>query len=401
MPAQAVQFDADQVADYETAGWRAYYDREWPRLLRLTVALCQEQFRIPFPLSLRAAYDIVRASVAWAPVEHDEATVLRYLTRFYRLAARYAPIRFDPEHVAPLELQYYEVHRRLAGQPDKTELIATMTRLHAALFDLTEDDARESAEWRVRAMNTVDGITSGAATDIEGDWRRIAADLRRCYQVVGAALNQRQPAAMSAPASSNDYHFITHWRVPATAEEVSDVLADPTELVDWWPSVYLDVRVLEPGDEQGVGRVVDLYTKGWLPYTLRWQFTVTESRHPHGFTLVARGDFDGRGIWTITDRDGGADITYDWQIRADKPLLRYGSFLFKPIFAANHRWAMAKGEESLRLELARRHARTPEERAAIAPPPAATTLSPLPLLAGVAAIAGVTYAGVRLARRQA
>ncbi|MGN6673167.1 MAG: SRPBCC family protein, partial [Thermomicrobiales bacterium] len=176
---------------------------------------------------------------------------------------------------------------------------------------------------------------------------------------------------------------------------------DPTALVDWWPSVYLDVRVLEPGDERGVGRVVDLYTKGWLPYTLRWQFTVTKSRHPHGFTLVARGDFDGRGIWTITDRDGGSDITYDWQIRADKPLLKYGSFVFKPIFAANHRWAMAKGEESLRLELARRHARTPEERAAIAPPPLATTTSPLPILAGVAAIAGVTYAGVRLARRQA
>jgi hypothetical protein len=43
MQAQSAQFDADQVADYETAGWRAYYDREWPRLLRLTVALCQEQ----------------------------------------------------------------------------------------------------------------------------------------------------------------------------------------------------------------------------------------------------------------------------------------------------------------------------------------------------------------------
>jgi hypothetical protein len=31
--------------------------------------------------------------------------------------------------------------------------------------------------------------------------------------------------------------------------------------------------------------------------------------------------------------------------------LRYGSFLFKPIFAANHRWAMARGEESLKREL--------------------------------------------------
>jgi hypothetical protein len=41
-------------------------------------------------------------------------------------------------------------------------------------------------------------------------------------------------------------------------------------------------------------------------------------------------------------------------VRADKPILRYGSFILKPIFAANHRWAMARGEESLARELLRR-----------------------------------------------
>jgi hypothetical protein len=59
-------------------------------------------------------------------------------------------------------------------------------------------------------------------------------------------------------------------------------------------------------------------------------------------------------------------------VRADKPLLRYGSLIFKPIFAANHRWAMATGEQSLKLELQRRHARTPAEKSAIPPPPPPT-----------------------------
>jgi hypothetical protein len=44
----------------------------------------------------------------------------------------------------------------------------------------------------------------------------------------------------------------------------------------------------------------------------------------------------------------------------------------KPIFSANHRWAMARGEESLKLEIARRHARTPEEEARIPQPPPPT-----------------------------
>jgi hypothetical protein len=170
----------------------------------------------------------------------------------------------------------------------------------------------------------------------------------------------------------NNYHFITHWRIKGKIEEVSDILGDGLGLKRWWPSVYLGVKELEPGDERGVGRVISLYTKGWLPYNLRWQFRVTESRSPHGFTLEAWGDFNGRGIWTLEQQGEWVNVTYDWKIRADKPLLKYFSFLMKPIFSANHHWAMAKGEESLRLELARRHAKTPEERARIPAPPGPT-----------------------------
>jgi len=154
--------------------------------------------------------------------------------------------------------------------------------------------------------------------------------------------------------SANDYHFVTHWRVESTIEEVSDVLGNAVDLTRWWPSVYLAVREIEPGGAGGVGRVVELHTKGWLPYTLHWFFRVTESRSPHGFTLEAWGDFEGRGIWTFMQDGPVANITYDWRIKAEKPLLRNLSFLLKPIFSANHRWAMARGEESLRAELARR-----------------------------------------------
>ena len=44
----------------------------------------------------------------------------------------------------------------------------------------------------------------------------------------------------------------------------------------------------------------------------------------------------------------------------------------RPFFAANHRWAMARGEESLALELRRRRARTEAERQAIPAPPRST-----------------------------
>ena len=190
--------------------------------------------------------------------------------------------------------------------------------------------------------------------------------------------------------SSNEYHFITHWRVKSTIKEVADILDNAADLVRWWPAVYLDVQVLQPGNEQGLGKVVSLYTKGWLPYTLRWQFRVTQVR-ADGFTLEAWGDFDGRGIWTFEQDGPWVNVTYDWNILAEKPLLRYFSFIMKPIFSANHRWAMAKGEESLNLELARRHAITQEERALVPAPPQPTTTSSVPLLLG--AVGGITLLG--------
>jgi hypothetical protein len=202
--------------------------------------------------------------------------------------------------------------------------------------------------------------------------------------------------------ASNDYHFITTWRVKSTIEEVSEIIGDSRGLVRWWPSVYLDVKVLEEGDERGLGRVVSLYTKGWLPYTLRWNFRITEVK-TNGFTLVAWGDFDGRGIWTFEQNGAWVAMTYDWKIKAEKALLRYFSFVMKPIFSANHRWAMAKGEESMKLELARRHAANQEELMLIPAPPQATPSSPLPLLLATTAIVAVLgslfYLVVRLLTR--
>ena len=152
-----------------------------------------------------------------------------------------------------------------------------------------------------------------------------------------------------------EYRFLTRWRVRATPQEVADILADAPSLARWWPSVYLEVKEVSPGDPTTrVGRVIELCTKGWLPYTLRWKFTVTESDPPRGFSLRAEGDFEGTGVWTITQDGQYTEATYDWRIAAQKPLLRYASFAMRPIFGANHRWAMARGLESLELELRRR-----------------------------------------------
>ncbi|MGH9226886.1 MAG: SRPBCC family protein [Acidimicrobiales bacterium] len=161
---------------------------------------------------------------------------------------------------------------------------------------------------------------------------------------------------LRSEAVSNDYHFVTEWRVAATLDEVKAILGDTDAgaVVRWWPSVYLNVEEIEPGGEGGLGRVLDLYTKGWLPYTLRWTLRVTEPLTDGGYALEATGDLEGTGRWTFLAVGPEVVITYDWRIHATKPLLRRLGWLLKPAFSANHHWAMRRGEESLGLELRRR-----------------------------------------------
>ncbi len=178
---KTLHMNPERVAYAEANGWRAYYERDWLKVMRLIVVLCQEQFHIPFPMSLLAAYYTTRASAAWVPEDHDVGKVQLYLGKFYRIARRYSGLQFDVERVAVLELQYFDVHRRLVGKEDKSEFVQTMIDLHCAIFGLTPQQARESAELRVKASDTVDLITSKTSTNVAADWAKLEQYLHQCY----------------------------------------------------------------------------------------------------------------------------------------------------------------------------------------------------------------------------
>lgn len=184
----AFDFDPERVAYFEATGWRTYYERNWIKLFRLIAALCHEQFRIPFPMSWLAAYYIARASAMWVPADHDQQAILRLHVKFYQLAKRYSGLEFDTRQAALLEEQYWDVHRRLSGKPDKTEFIETLTELHSLLFGISQEQARKSAELRVNANNTVDLITSRTSANPEADWIKLEEYLRQCYRSIRKAM---------------------------------------------------------------------------------------------------------------------------------------------------------------------------------------------------------------------
>lgn len=197
------------------------------------------------------------------------------------------------------------------------------------------------------------------------------------------------------------YRFVSKWRVEATRGEVADILRNPLDLPRWWPSVYLAVEELDPPDANGLHQRVRVHTKGWLPYTLNWEFVVTESRYPEVFALVAMGDFTGQGCWTLEQDGAFVDATYDWGVRAEKPLLIWLEPLIRPLLEANHRWAMQQGEESLKLELLRRRAATVDAKLAVPPPPGPVTFAAVGILAAAGVVGGTLGYLVLRQRRKA
>jgi hypothetical protein len=169
-------------------------------------------------------------------------------------------------------------------------------------------------------------------------------------------IDQAQSWIRRGLRKSRAYHVVTRWRVDGTREEVAEALLDSPAFVEWWSTTFLDIELLSAGDRFGVGREAKLVTRGWLPYRLRFYFRVVRSRYPESFGLIVFGDFFGRAYGRIRQEGSEVVIEFDWRVKVRKPLLYATSFLLKPLYVGNHVWTMARGQERLPLELAKRRA---------------------------------------------
>jgi hypothetical protein len=193
--------DPDEVSFCEAAGWAAYYQRDWPRVLWLMVRLNRAQFGMGLVDAIAAALDTVRAAVAFAPAANDLAATRSHLTRYFARARRSAGIGASAATLADRELDYWVVHRELANRrkanradDDLTPLVDALARLHAAVFDSTPERMRVSAALRALAAARVDRITGGYSDDVDADWEQIVELLRDAYRAA-QAVDRRSTAA--------------------------------------------------------------------------------------------------------------------------------------------------------------------------------------------------------------
>jgi hypothetical protein len=197
-----LNFEPDRVAYLEAAGWKAYYDHRWLELLRLMLSLNRDQFNMPIPAAVLAAYYTVQASRAWAPAENEPVRSQYYLARFYRQARAHSGLVMDPMAAAGLELVYWDLARRINLEIPRQALLEAFTALHAEVFSLSPGAAAESAEYRTQAIELLREITGGTAADPGANWRELEQRLRACYRSVSAAMQARDSVPAAAKPAS-------------------------------------------------------------------------------------------------------------------------------------------------------------------------------------------------------
>jgi quercetin dioxygenase-like cupin family protein/uncharacterized protein YndB with AHSA1/START domain len=140
------------------------------------------------------------------------------------------------------------------------------------------------------------------------------------------------------------YRFVDEWDVAAPAAAVFDAIADVRTYPLWWRPVYLGA---ESDGRLEVGAASTQHFKGRLPYHLHTRSVVAEIDPPRQVTADVDGDLRGRGTWTLTPTADGTHVRFDWQVHADRKLLRALTPVLRPMFRWNHNWAIARAVDGL------------------------------------------------------
>ncbi len=175
-------FDPPEMARLETAMWRDYYEKHYPRLFYHLYELSRTQFGFsPFD-SFRIALSAARAAKTFQPTRSraEADAALPQLVTYYGLLSPAAPVEFDVSQAARLELDWWQARREKVGPRDYGRMVAEVA---ARTYGKSKDDPAmlETGIVRAEAMAYRDARYKSMT---ETDWSEIEAQLFRAYRLL-------------------------------------------------------------------------------------------------------------------------------------------------------------------------------------------------------------------------
>ncbi|HEU4745052.1 MAG TPA: hypothetical protein VFS61_07445 [Anaerolineales bacterium] len=145
--------DPRKLAHYEKENYVAYYQKEWLKLLRVSVGMVKEAFGLSWLQAVYGAYLIARAEIAFAPFPVNDIPLTEaYVKRFYQFIKKVHKEDFDVDRAVKLEVQWWGVHRRLFGNAENQELVEALKGLYEEVYGAESEKFQEAAYHRAKGM---------------------------------------------------------------------------------------------------------------------------------------------------------------------------------------------------------------------------------------------------------
>jgi len=146
-------FDPHKVAHYEKENYVAYYQKDWLKLFRVSVAMVKEAFALSWLQAIYAAYLVARAEIAAAPFPNNDIPLAEaYMRRFYQFIKNVHQEDFDAAQAAKLDVHWWVIHRKLFGKAENQELVDALTCLYEEVYGVASEKFMEAARQRAMGM---------------------------------------------------------------------------------------------------------------------------------------------------------------------------------------------------------------------------------------------------------
>jgi len=146
-------FDPAKIAYHEKENYVAYYQKDWLKLLRVSVGLVKETFGVSTLQAMYLAYLMARAEIAFAPFpKNDIPKAIAYIRRFYAHIKSIYRLSYNVDEAARLELNWWSVHRKLFGNPQNEVLVSALTDIYALAYGVDHARVRDAAYHRAQGM---------------------------------------------------------------------------------------------------------------------------------------------------------------------------------------------------------------------------------------------------------
>jgi hypothetical protein len=146
------QFDPEKLAGYEKENYKAYYQRNWLKLISASIQMIREAYHLSWLEAVFAAYEIARAEIAFAPKNNDLQLVKKHIRRFYSMLNKIHKLDLVLDAVVEVEINWWIVHRNQFGIEQNQSLAAAIAVLLQTVYRIDGQNAHLAGTYRAMGM---------------------------------------------------------------------------------------------------------------------------------------------------------------------------------------------------------------------------------------------------------